>query len=184
MTDDTRKTGKESGADYSALEHALEVYGGDVSRWPMKVRQRHATLMAEDWGAQGLVEEARALDALISAASPRDDVAAKAIAARAVAAVSRANEASRGRSAEIETGQADEARPDNVVILNRGRVRHKLETWAAAAALVACLGLGVVMGQSGWIDPAIDVIAGLGDQASQSGGLFDDQADLFEEDVI
>ncbi len=184
MTDEFRKTGDASGADYTALEHALEVYGGDVSRWPMKVRQRHAALLAGDLGAQRLVKEARALDSLISMASPRDDVAAKAIAARAVAAVSLEHETARGRDGQVEAGPVDEAKPNNVVILNRGRVRHKLETWAAAAALVACLGLGVVMGQSGWIDPAIDVIAGLEDQAVQADGLFDEQTDLFEEDVI
>ncbi len=184
MTDDRNKIDDARRADLAALEHALDVHGGDVSRWPMPERRRHAALIAADRDAQRLVKEARALDTLIATASQRDDVVARAIAQRAVAAVLKEQGASRGGSEHDEAPPARQAQPGNVVVLHRGSGRKRFEAWAAAAALVACLGLGIVLGQSGWIDPAIDVIAGLEDQASQTGGLFDDQAELFEEDVI
>lgn len=184
MSEDGKKIDGDLSADLSAFQLALETHSGDVSRWPLSVRQRHAALIATNRAAQRLVSEARALDTLIASASPRDDVAAKAIAQRAVAAILQERVSSRSDSRGEDARPAEAAQSTNVVAFPRGGVRKRLEGWAAAAALVACLGLGIAMGQSGWIDPAIDVIAGLEDQTGQTGGLFDDQSELFEEEVI
>ena len=78
--------------DRQALEHLLEVYGADRTRWPARERLRFASLVAEDDGARRLVSEASALDSLLDLAPKASAAREHALKERIVAAALRQTE--------------------------------------------------------------------------------------------
>lgn len=52
---------------FSAL---AEAYGGELERWPTALRPAASVLLADNPAAQGILDEARALDRMLEAAPP------------------------------------------------------------------------------------------------------------------
>ena len=66
--------GNEGRPDRAALQRLLDVYGGDIRRWPEGSGRRFASLLADDPQARECVAQARALDSVLARA-PELDVA-------------------------------------------------------------------------------------------------------------
>ena len=109
----TMTTKEKRAEDRQALEHLLEVYGADRTRWPARERLRFASLVAEDDGARRLVSEASALDSLLDLAPKASAAREHALKERIVAAalrqteprfavVARSTEPARARMARLD----------------------------------------------------------------------------------
>jgi hypothetical protein len=143
--------------DRQALEHLLEVYGADRTRWPARERLRFASLVAEDDGARRLVSEASALDSLLDlapkASAAREHVLKERIVAAALrqteprfAVVARSTKPARA-GWRAWTGRASALRAP------------ASSGWAAGGLLAASLVVGVLLGSAGTFDTAVQQVA-------------------------
>jgi hypothetical protein len=142
--------------DRQALEHLLEVYGADRTRWPARERLRFASLVAEDTAARRLVSEANALDSLLDLASKASAAREHALKERIVAAALRQagpKFAVVARSTEpADAGWRAWARRPSVA-------RAQSTGWAAGGLLAASLFVGVLLGSAGTFDTAVQQVA-------------------------
>lgn len=142
------------------LQQLLEAHGADRSRWPAAERLRFAPLIASNVQAKVALSEAAALDRLLDSAPTVSIERERALARRIVAAAS---------APPLRAGRAG----SNVVALRRNpasnfatAIRHP-----AAALMAASLVLGIVVGSSGAISPAVTYLAEL-------TGLSDEEPEL------
>ena len=134
----TAKTGLE------LLDDVLAIYGSDRSRWPLAERQELAVLIANSAQARKMLAEAEALDRLLNHAPKMSDgrvaLLAERIAAQAVHTP---------RMTAIPGGAARRA--------------NSAPAWrqhaAGITALAASLVLGIMVGQSASVAPAVSEIA-------------------------
>lgn len=174
MTRDTDS----SGPTLAGLEHLLEVYGAERSRWPARERLRYSHFIAENPQARALLSEARALDALLDQAPepPQGDM--EALTARILAAA----------------GAGEAAKRGNVTVLDPARSRQvrqpedRLIGWSAAALLAASLVLGVFAGTAGVISTPFDSPSASASAESDEDvsrlALGADESGLIEEDLL
>jgi hypothetical protein len=144
--------------DRQALEHLLEVYGADRTRWPARERLRFASLVAEDDGARRLVSEASALDSLLDLAPKASAAREHALKERIVAAALRQTEprfSVVARSTESAAGGGWRAWAHRASAL-RAAARSG---WAAGGLLAASLVVGVLLGSAGTFDTAVQQVA-------------------------
>jgi len=145
--------------DRQALEHLLEVYGADRTRWPARERLRFAGFICENKAAQRLLKEAAALDDLLDRASTVSEDREHALKERIMAAALRSSEAklavvpggAQKRAMKLPTWMRPAA-----ASLGRGTARHELP---AAALLAASLFVGVLLGSAGTFNTTVDEVA-------------------------
>lgn len=158
-------------SELEKLQDALDIYGADRTRWPARVRLQFAPLLSESGAAQRLLAEAAALDRLLSAA-PTLDVKRQSALADRIAGLA---------ASEPRTGQVI-----SMPIRAKAQRRNFIE---AAALLAASLVLGVMVGTSGVMTPAVTELAAVTGFADSSDALasYDDGeqlSSLLGEDVI
>lgn len=144
-------------ATIEGLQRLLDVYGADRSRWPARERLRYVPLLAESADARRLLEEARALDALLDEAPAPNDADIDVLATRIMTAA----------------GASPATRPSTVTAFKpRARVGARRSGdsgfgWPAAALLAASLVLGVFAGTTGMVDAPMSALAELGASAPE-----------------
>jgi hypothetical protein len=147
--------------DRQALEHLLDVYGADRTRWPARERLRFASFIGEDEVAQRLVAESAALDALLDRAPRMSEDRERALKERIVAAALRSGET---KLAVVTDPAGDKtsrlpqwaSRARSAPSLSRKRAGRE---WPAAALLAASLVVGVMLGSSGTFDSTVQDVA-------------------------
>ncbi len=154
-------TEREKRLSRQAFERLLDVHGADLAHWPPDVRAAAQALLQEDSQARALLDEARALEALLAADAPPPPAAG--LQQRIMAA------------AGISGGQA--ARPA------RKAANDNHLPWWAAMPLAASLLLGVWLGFSGALSPVEQVLlAAAGDDVEAivqiAGPVEDTEGDL------
>ena len=130
------------------LQQLLEAHGADRSRWPAAERLRFAPFIAGHARARIALSEAGALDRLLDLAPTVGIERERALARRIMAAAS---------AAPLHAVRSE----GNVVALRRkqpaglaGLLRHP-----AAALMAASLVLGIIVGTSGALSPAVAYLA-------------------------
>jgi hypothetical protein len=154
----TMTTKEKRAEDRQALEHLLEVYGADRTRWPARERLRFASLVAEDDGARRLVSEASALDSLLDLAPKASAAREHALKERIVAAALRQTEPRFcvvARSTEPAAGGGWRAWAHRASALRA----PASSGWAAGGLLAASLVVGVLLGSAGTFDTAVQQVA-------------------------
>lgn len=164
------------GTGLDALEHVLERYGSDRTRWPAPVRLSFAGLLSESPEAKARLREAEALDRLLDLA-PEPEIDTRALADRILAAA----------RTETPAAAPPKARVAWAIFERRPTVADG--PWPAAAMLAASLVLGTVFGLTGTLDPAVAPLvaeASYGEADIDSAQIaFDsDGMSLFEEDWL
>jgi hypothetical protein len=172
--------------DRQALQHLLEIYGADRTRWPARERLRFASFISEDEEARRLMAEAAALDALLDLAPKASAAREHALKERIVAAALRSAEP---RFAVIAGGDRAEARG-----LKAWMRRPSFGSapasggWAAAGVLAASLVVGVMLGSTGTFDAPVRNVAeaaGFAAPADTSQlALGDDVFTVADEDLL
>lgn len=147
--------------DRQALEHLLEVYGANRTRWPARERLRFASFIAEDEAAQRLMAESAALDALLDRAPRVSEDRERALKERVIAAALRSSETRLSVVSSREDAGAlrlpawvRSARPTSA--LTRKRASRE---WPVAALLAASLVVGVMLGSAGTFDSTVQQVA-------------------------
>ncbi len=166
------------------LEIALEIYGGDRTRWPAPMRHGLAALIATEPTAGRMVREAEALDRLLDQApAGGDDAALAALADRISAAALREPQVISGSPPALQKSN-DISR--TVVPFNRQRPPQRNDYGLAGAALAASLVLGIFVGQSSAITPAAEYLIGTGaaEQSGQQMATADEIEGILDEDLL
>lgn len=139
-----------------ALEHLLEVYGADRTRWPARERLRIAGFVSEDGEARRMLAEAAALDRLLDLAPGAGKEREHALKERIVAAALRTADkklvAVPSPPAESTGRWVAWSRP----ALARAASPNSLP---AAALLAASLVVGVLLGSAGTFESAMHDVA-------------------------
>ncbi len=142
----------ENSEKFAKLQHLLDIYGADRTRWPAADRLDLSGLIATVPEAKAAVAEALALDRLLDKA-PRVSI-----------------ERERALARRIVSLAAPNALTSNVTPLRRPAVTRALLR-PATALMAASLMLGIFAGASGNLSPAIDFVA-------EAIGLADDEPEL------
>jgi hypothetical protein len=178
MTNEPMRT-----ANVRALEHHLEIYGGDQTRWPEKARERFAPLLAGDARARALLAEARALDRLLDRAPVPSICRERSVRDRIVAAISNDKDGLRSAPTAARVIGLPSRRQPSRTGLAAPRIG-----WQTAALLAASLATGVYLGSTGGLAPEAQVVVevvGLQTQADPYQlSLLDDNGPLSEEDLL
>ncbi len=146
--------------DRQALEHLLDVYGAERTRWPARERLRFASFICEDEAAQRLVAESAALDAVLDRATRASEDRERVLKERIVAAALRISET----KLAVVTGAGDKTSRLPTWLtparrsLSLGGKRTGRE-WPAAALLAASLVVGVMLGSAGTFDTTVQDVA-------------------------
>jgi hypothetical protein len=167
------------------LEHLLDVYGADRSRWPSEARSAAGHLVARDALAQRLLAEAEALDRVLERAPLPALAREVALTDRIIAAALRSPRVVRSRDAQPaatpNTMQAagKPAKAAHVISLENSRAAARQGLRAAkamsglnqvAGLLAACLLFGVYIGVSNVVQRALPAIAEMTGIALPVGG--------------
>jgi hypothetical protein len=158
-----------------ALEHLLEVYGADRTRWPARERLRFASVIAEDAEAKRLLAEATALGSLLDLAPRASEARERALQERIVAKAVRTSDKKLavvgGRAPDPAALRLPVERSATGRLSGRSSGRfadrfsgRALRDWPAAAVLAASLMIGVYLGSAGTLDTALQ-------QAAEATGL-------------
>ncbi len=171
--------------DRQALEHLLEVYGADRTRWPARDRLRFASFVSEDESAARLLAEAVALNSLLDLAPRASEDRERALKERIVAAALRSGEPRLAVVAGSSMGSAAPARASRMPSwLNKARSGRE---WPAAV-LAASLVVGVMLGSVGTFESTVQEVAeaaGLATAADTSQlALGDDIVASPDEDLL
>jgi hypothetical protein len=143
--------------DRQALEHLLEVYGADRTRWPARERLRFASLVAEDDAARHLLAEATALDSLLDLAPKASAAREHALKERIVAAALRQT----GPKFAVVARATEDAGAGWKAWVRRPSLSRAPASsgWAAGGLLAASLVVGVLLGSAGTFDTAAQQMA-------------------------
>jgi hypothetical protein len=167
------------------LEHLLEVYGSDRTRWPVEARAGAGQLVARDRAARRLLAEAEALDRALERAPLPSLAREAALSERILAAARRTPRMVPMRGADRPPAPPSPA--SNVVDLARRARPQWLGRPAyggAAGVLAASLAFGVFLGLSGLsqgVVPALEQMTGIHLGAN---GPAVAQVDLLDEDLL
>ncbi|MEZ5856327.1 MAG: hypothetical protein R3D67_16825 [Hyphomicrobiaceae bacterium] len=141
----------------NGLEHLLDAYGGDAARWPADRRNAALALIASDPAAQRRLDEARALDRVLSRASQPNPERIAALVDQIMAEAAAQPMSATPALKSARTGKSDSTH-GNVVALPRpakaprettaqtAPTRRYGSVWQAAATLAGALLLGVAVG--------------------------------------
>jgi hypothetical protein len=192
------------------FEDLLDAYGVDFARWPAGYEEAAASLLRRSTVACAIFDEAKALDALMSAATiaVSDPDRERRLADRIFAA---AIVAGKGPRNAVETAVANPARPGARVIQlpeikgRRGRDDHGRHVapavpadvanqsvrpvWRIASALAASLAFGIIIGLSDVAPDAAYAIASLTEPTATdvellTVGLQFDAVTMLDEDQL
>jgi hypothetical protein len=143
--------------DRQALEHLLEVYGADRTRWPARERLRIAGFISEDGEARTMLAEAAALDRLLDLAPGAGKEREHALKERIVAAALRTSDK---KLVAVPTGPAASTgrRPGWSMRPALARTAST-NSLPAAGLLAASLVLGVLLGSAGTFESAMRDVA-------------------------
>jgi len=129
----------------------LDAYGGDAARWPANERAELLALLERDPIARAMHAEAEAVDRTLAAAAHHHAPVGKDLLERVTD----------GALAAI-AAQSSTAEPAPVISLDEHRQRRSFARprhnnhWQAAGLLAASLVLGVYLGATGVMAPAVD----------------------------
>jgi hypothetical protein len=147
---------KQREKDREALRSALQRYGADGERWPDRLQPLLSDPSTLDPDDQTLIEEARALDALLDAGDCETafDVSDPAVAAMTdrIVVAAKDQTAAPGPVVPFRPRQARSVGPG-------APLQRRFEGNAAGALLAASLMLGIFAGASGWVDTAVAPVA-------------------------
>lgn len=192
------------------FEILIETFGADPARWPQDRVAEIERMARQSAAARRLLDEARALDRVLAAASSPDPARTSALADRIVAAAAASATArsetgaqvirlpvpaSRQRSDRSPVAPAASATSDAAVVLQPRSAampvvpRRRSGAWGAASALAASLAFGVVIGMTDIYPTSAIGLPGFTDAASSEAeftfsGLELDGLNLIEEDHI
>jgi hypothetical protein len=183
------------------LEHLLDVYGGDRSRWPTEARNAAGHLVARDAPAQRLLAEAEALDRLLERAPLPALAREVALTDRIITAALRSPRVVRTQDAKQDAKQDPKQAATNlanataVISLDSRTLssRRSLRAGAGvmsginrvAGLLAACLLFGVYIGVSNLVQRALPAIAELTGLALPGGSTTAMvQMDALDEDLL
>jgi hypothetical protein len=141
-------------SDVLSLEHHLEIYGADQTRWPQAARERFARLLADDARARTLLSEAKALDRLLAHAPVSSTFKERALRDRIVSVINNEGDAAR----------TDRPAAHSIELARRRQLAWTRSTprwagWQAAALLAASLVIGVYLGSAGGLTSEVQLVA-------------------------
>jgi hypothetical protein len=153
------------------LDRTLEVYGGDLRRWPDGTRARLADLVTSSQDAKRRIAAARALDHVLDFAPRLSEVQNAALADRIVARAA--------RQPRVVT---------RLELPPRRRLSDRINHGMAAAALAASLMIGILSGQNTTFASVTDALVGdngaISSGAGQQMAQTDDADSLLDEDML
>jgi hypothetical protein len=152
------------------LDRTLDVYGGDLRRWPDATRARLSEFVTSSEDAKRRIAAGRALDHVLDFAPRLSETQQSALADRIVARAA--------RQPRVVTRQ----------VLPRHRFGDRINHGMAAAALAASLMIGILSGQSATVASVTDVLVGdnsvISAGSSQQMAQTDDTDSLLDEDML
>ncbi|MEI9900799.1 MAG: hypothetical protein WDN31_12495 [Hyphomicrobium sp.] len=137
--------------DRQALEHLLDVYGADRTRWPARERLRFAGVISDDKAAARLLAQADALDRLLDQAPLTAGADMDALKERIMATALRSG---RTRPAVVSVGGGGLG-SNWAGRFHAPAFAARFTEWPAAAVLAASLMFGVVLGSAGTFDSTV-----------------------------
>ena len=150
--------------ELAALQQLLDTCGDDAARWPKGAADRFAPLLARDATARTALLEAAALNRLLNAAPQVAPERSRRLADRIVAEAIQAMATSPQTQSHREGNVVDLAAARRAAV--KPQAPRRAAVWQTATALAACLALGVLIGASDLLGPALDGVvymAGLAD---------------------
>jgi hypothetical protein len=139
--------------DVLSLEHHLEIYGADQTRWPQAARERFAQLLADDARARTLLSEAAALDRLLDHGPVPSTIKERALRDRIVAVINNEGNAARTDRPGVRSTESPRSRQLSWTSSDRRRAG-----WQAAALLAASLAIGVYLGSVGELTSEVQLV--------------------------
>lgn len=145
-----------NGADRAELERLLATYGADQRRWPAGAADRAGAWSGADEALHRARAEARALDRVLAAASEPEPAEVRRLADRIVSAARHAPQ----QPARLEGAIGDLAAA-RAAARPRAERPSPRQLWQLGAAMAAALLIGVYLGASDLVGPALDGVTGL-----------------------
>jgi hypothetical protein len=164
------------------LEHLLDVYGSDRTRWPVDARSGAGQLAGRDRSARRLLGEAEALDRVLERAPLPSLAKEAALADRIIAAAQRSP-----RIVHIEEAHAPAAATGNVIRWPGVRARSewlRSDAGRVAGLFAASLLCGIYFGLSNLAQGALENVAGITFDSGTSSGPTLAQLDPLDEDLL
>jgi hypothetical protein len=162
------------------LEHLLDVYGSDRTRWPVDARAGAGQLATRDRAARRLLGEAEALDRVLERAPMPSLAREAALADRIISAAQRSP-----RIVRLEETSAPSAAAENVIRWPGARSRSqwlRSDAGRVAGLFAASLLCGIYFGLSNVAQGALEDVAGI--TLGTSSGPTLAQLDPLDEDLL
>ena len=141
------------------LEHLLDVYGSDRTRWPVEARTGAGQLATRDRAARRLLGEAEALDRVLERAPMPSLAREAALADRIISAAQRSP-----RIVRLEEASASAAAAENVIRwpgARSGSQWLRSDAGRVAGLFAASLLCGIYFGLSNVAQGALEDVAGI-----------------------
>ena len=165
------------------LEHLLDVYGSDRTRWPVEARTGAGQLATRDRAARRLLGEAEALDRVLERAPLPSLAREAALADRIISAAQRSPRIVRLDETSAPAGTAGTS--ENVIRWPGARSRSqwlRSDAGRVAGLFAASLLCGIYFGLSNVAQGALEDVAGITLGASSGPTLA--QLDPLDEDLL
>ncbi len=174
--------------DLQRFDELLLVYGADQDRWSASDRVWATDLLAAVPAALQKLEEARALDQVLDLAAHTTPTQHSALVDRIVSAATASAQIGQTGQSQLRQSRPDLEQVEGAEIIPFAKVQTPVRpariaptashgtVWQAAAALVAALALGVVLGVSDFGRPTVRefvVAAGMASDQDQEYSLLD-----------
>jgi hypothetical protein len=162
------------------LEHLLDVYGSDRTRWPVDARAGAGQLATRDKAARRLLGEAEALDRVLERAPMPSLAREAALADRIISAAQRSP-----RIVRLEEASAPAGTSENVIRWPGARSRSqwlRSDAGRVAGLFAASLLCGIYFGLSNLAQGALEDVAGI--TLGTSSGPTLAQLDPLDEDLL
>jgi hypothetical protein len=162
------------------LEHLLDVYGSDRTRWPIEARTGAGQLATRDRAARRLLGEAEALDRVLERAPLPSLAREAALADRIMSAAQRSP-----RIVRLEETPAPIATAENVIRWPGARAKSqwlRSDAGRVAGLFAASLLCGIYFGLSNVAQGALENVAGI--TLGTSSGPILAQLDPLDEDLL
>jgi hypothetical protein len=173
-------TGSERQSELEALGAVLDAYGADPKRWPRGAEMRFKDLMASSAEARRMVREAQALDDALNREVMLSPARHKVLSDRIVSAAMKEK-----TTQETSKTSVTQAAPQRKVYRDTAR---DAGWWQSATVLAASLLLGLFVGTSSTLGPAVSELTNAATLTSASSGNEISEIyggdDLAEEDVL
>jgi hypothetical protein len=168
------------------LEHLLDVYGSDRTRWPVEARTGAGQLATRDRAARRLLGEAEALDRVLERAPLPSLAREAALADRIISAAQRSPRIVRLEEAPSPAAASEAGTSENVIRWPGARAKSqqwlRSDAGRVAGLFAASLLCGIYFGLSNVAQGALEDVAGI--TLGTSSGPTLAQLDPLDEDVL